>query len=181
MIGEVLTGPTTCTKICSDASTAYFHATADVKHPRKPAAHPCPDPAPFGNRSTGNHSGPTATLHLLAEELVSHTAICHSLRSEGCIAKQDLAHESLLGLLYSRKINYQLRSPFLCDSKARRKASWMPFLPEQEREKTMAALLPSMIFSCLSSSSVPKCKEQQNLDLLQQSSAYSVHLLAGPL
>lgn len=121
-----------------------------------------------------NHSGLAAMLLLCAEELISHTATSHLSFSQvrRLLCKQDLAHESLFGLLFSRKINYQLKLPFFCDSKAIRKAPWMPFLPEQEKEKPTAALLPSFILSSLSSSPVPKCKEQEDLGLLQQWSAF---------
>lgn len=113
-------------------------------------------------------------LLLYAEELVSHTATSHLSFSQvrRLFCKQDLAHESLFGLLFSRKINYQFKLPFLCGSKAIRKALWMPFLPEQEKEKTTAAWLPSFTLSSLSSSPVPKCKEQEDLGLLQQWSAF---------
>ena len=122
VIGKILTGATTCTKTCNDARTVYFHAMVAVNHLRKPAAQPSLDPACFRSRSTVNYYGLAATLLLCAEELVSHTATSHLSFSQvrRLLCKQDLAHESLLGLLCSRKVNYQLRLPFLCDSKARR-------------------------------------------------------------
>lgn len=121
-----------------------------------------------------NHSRLAAVLLLCAEELRSHTATSHLSFSQvrRLLCKQDLAHESPFGLLFSRKINYQSKLPFLCDSKAIRKAPWMPFLPEQEKEKTTAALLPSLTLPSLSSSPVPKCKWQEDLGLLQQWSAF---------
>lgn len=113
-------------------------------------------------------------LLLCAEEFISHTATSHLSFSQvrRLLCKQDLAHESPFGLLFSRKINYRPKLPFSCDSKAIRKAPWMPFLPEQEKEKTTAALLPSFTLSSLSSSPAPKCQEQGDLGLLQQWSAF---------
>lgn len=114
VIGEVLTGPTTCTKTCSDARTAYFHAMVDANHPKNLAAQPSLDPTCFRSGSTVDHSGLAATLLLCAEELLSYTATSHLSFSQlrRLLGKHDLAHESLFGFPCSRKINYQLRIAF---------------------------------------------------------------------
>lgn len=110
-----------------------------------------------------NHSRVAAVLLLCAEELRSHTATSHLSFSQvrRLLCKQDLAHESPFGLLFSRKINYQSKLPFLCDSKAIRKAPWMPFLPEQEKEKnysSIIALCHPSLFIKFSSSKVQRAR-----------------------
>lgn len=45
-----------------------------------------------------------------------------------------------------KKINHLLSLPFLHTSRPRRNTFWMPFLPGWERERAIAALLPSDLF-----------------------------------
>jgi len=81
-----------------------------ANHPRKPAAQPSLDPASFGTRSTVNRSGLAAMLLLCAEELISHAATSHPSFSQvrRLLCKQDLAHESLFGILCQSQLKNQL-------------------------------------------------------------------------
>lgn len=123
-----------------------------------------------------NHSGLAAMLLLYAEELISHTATIHLSFSQvrRLLCKQDLAHESLLGLLFSRKINYQFKQsvqPFLCDSKAIGKAPWMLFFQSRKKRKLQQHYCPlhPFLFIKFSSSKVQRARRPW---LLQQWSVF---------
>lgn len=120
-------------------------------------------------------------LLLCAEELISHTATIHLSFSQvrRLLCKQDLGHESLLGLLFSRKINYQFKQsvqPFLCDSKAIGKAPWMPFF-QSRKKKTTAALLPSSPFPLYQVLQFQSAKSKKTLASAAMVSIYCQGLL----